>query len=83
MSLPKRLNLDLRVGKMAAYCHETGRRVGDIETQYWTNFDSGLTVTIHQTRSMPCLDHPRYQVKRQPRVACEGCWRAWFENERL
>ena len=27
----------------------------------------------------PCAQHPRYQVKRKPRVPCEACWRMWIE----
>ncbi|MGN6108957.1 MAG: hypothetical protein ACTHU0_27875 [Kofleriaceae bacterium] len=26
----------------------------------------------------PCPTHRRYQAKRQPRAACEGCWGLWF-----
>lgn len=25
-----------------------------------------------------CPDHKRYQAKRKPRSACEGCWRIWI-----
>lgn len=25
-----------------------------------------------------CPDHRRYQAKRKPRVACEGCWRRYI-----
>lgn len=25
-----------------------------------------------------CPDHRRYQGKRKPRTACEGCWRIWI-----
>lgn len=28
---------------------------------------------------MICRKHPRYQVKKRPRVACEACWILWFE----
>lgn len=27
-----------------------------------------------------CPAHPRYQVKRPPRAACEGCWRLWIDK---
>lgn len=27
-----------------------------------------------------CKKHPRYQGKRQPRAACEPCWRNWFRE---
>lgn len=30
----------------------------------------------------PCRTHPRYQVIRRPRTACEGCWRMWLEVQR-
>jgi hypothetical protein len=26
---------------------------------------------------MKCSKHPRYQVKRRPRCACEACWYLW------
>ncbi len=25
-----------------------------------------------------CATHPTYQVKREPRAACAGCWILWF-----
>lgn len=25
-----------------------------------------------------CSEHRRYQAKRKPRAACEGCWRLWL-----
>ena len=25
-----------------------------------------------------CAEHRRYQAKRKPRVACEGCWRLYL-----
>lgn len=36
----------------------------------------------HMRRYTPlkCKDHPRYQAKRKPRVACEMCWRMWIEK---
>lgn len=27
----------------------------------------------------PCKEHPRYQVKRKPRLPCEKCWRMWIK----
>lgn len=28
-------------------------------------------------------NHRNYQAKRKPRVACEACWRMWFDAEWL
>jgi hypothetical protein len=30
----------------------------------------------------PCEKHKRYTGKRRPRVACEQCWRIYFESEK-
>lgn len=31
---------------------------------------------------MNCKKHRRYQAKRQPRVACRECWKAFFKAEK-
>lgn len=29
-----------------------------------------------------CKEHKRYRAIYKPRLACEGCWRLWFDKER-
>lgn len=33
------------------------------------------------TPKRKCALHPRYQVKRKPRAACEDCWRLWLGRD--
>lgn len=32
-------------------------------------------------RGKLCIDHPEYQAEKPPRIACEGCWRAYLKEK--